>query len=246
MLICGFNKTTLLDYPEHVAATVFLGGCNFRCPFCQNRDLLLNPADFASFSAEDVLSHLKKRRSMLSGVCVSGGEPTIYKDLPDFLAQLKELGYLIKLDTNGTNPEMLRRLYDAKLIDYVAMDIKTGLSDYSKVAGLAQTQHSIFTASGQDLLNNVKESAHFLMYETDPSIFTYEFRTTVVRELHDTNSFIEIGTWIKGASRYFLQSYKDSENVLCPGFHSYSKAELEAFADLLRPMIPSVALRGVE
>lgn len=247
MLICGFNKTTLLDYPEHVAATVFLGGCNFRCPFCQNRELLLNPADFAAFTDEEVLSHLKKRRSMLSGVCISGGEPTIYRQkLPDFLTQIKELGLLIKLDTNGTNPVLLRRLYNDRLIDYVAMDIKTGPSDYFRVAGLSEVENSIFTASGQNLLENVKESVDFLMHETDSSHFTYEFRTTVVRELHNEASFKEIGEWIQGASRYYLQSYKDSENVLCPGFHAYSKEELEVFADLLRPMIPSVALRGVD
>lgn len=246
MLICGFNKTTLLDYPEHVAATVFLGGCNFRCPFCQNRDLLLHPANFADFTEEEILEHLKKRRSMLTGVCVSGGEPTIYKELPDFLARIKELGYLIKLDTNGTNPEMLRQLYDAKLIDYVAMDIKTGPSDYAHVAGLSEVENSIFTASGQNLFEKVRESVHFLMNETDPSVFTYEFRTTVVRELHSEHSFEEIGKWISGANRYYLQSYKDNENVLCPGFHAYSKEELETFADFLRPRIPSVSLRGVD
>lgn len=245
MLICGFNKTTLLDYPEHVAATVFLGGCNFRCPFCQNRDLLLNPADFASFTEEEILSHLKKRRSMLSGVCVTGGEPSIYRELPEFLARIKELGYLIKLDTNGTNPEMIRRLYEAKLIDYVAMDIKTGPSDYAKVAGYSDEESSIFVASGQSLLENIRESVDFLMHGTDPSRFTYEFRTTVVRELHNADSFAEIGNWIKGASHYYLQSYKDSEHVLCPGFSAYTKEELEAFANRLRPMIPSVAIRGV-
>ena len=246
MLICGFNKTTLLDYPEHVAATVFLGGCNFRCPFCQNRDLLLHPADFASFTEEEVFEHLKKRSSMLTGVCISGGEPTIYKDLPEFLARIKELGYLVKLDTNGTNPDMLRRLYKENLIDYVAMDIKTAPSDYARVAGFSEVENSIFTASGQNLLEYVKESVRFLMHETNPSSFTYEFRTTVVRELHRAEAFEEIGSWIRGASRYFLQSYKDSDHVLCPGFHAYSKAELEAFADLLRPMIPSVSLRGVD
>ncbi|MBE5881398.1 MAG: anaerobic ribonucleoside-triphosphate reductase activating protein [Lachnospiraceae bacterium] len=246
MLICGFNKTTLLDYPEHVAATVFLGGCNFRCPFCQNRDLLLNPADFASFTEEEILAHLKKRRAMLTGVCITGGEPTIYKELPMFLARIKELGFLIKLDTNGTNPKMLQTLYDDHLIDYVAMDIKTGPSNYAKVAGFCDGEGSIFVASGQNLLENVKESVQFLMHETDSTRFTYEFRTTVVRELHNADSFNEIAAWIKGAPRYFLQSYKDSENVLCPGFHAYTKDELKQFAKQLRPMIPSVALRGID
>lgn len=248
MLICGFNKTTLLDYPEHVAATVFLGGCNFRCPFCQNRDLLLNPADFAAFTEEEVLAHLKKRRGVLTGVCITGGEPTIYNRdiLENFLTRIKELGYLIKLDTNGSNPEMLRRLYNEKLIDYVAMDIKTGPSDYMKVTGLESTDNPLLEKSYDKILSTVKESVDFLMHETDPSCFTYEFRTTVVRELHNEASFKEIGNWIKGAPRYYLQSYKDSENVLCPGFHAYSKEELEAFTDLLRPMIPSVTLRGVD
>lgn len=246
MLICGFQKTTLLDYPEHVAATIFLGGCNFRCPFCQNSDLLLNPAKTPSFSEDEILEHLKKRGSMLSGVCISGGEPTLYRDLPDFIARIKELGYLVKLDTNGTNPEMLRNLYENRLIDYVAMDIKTGPTDYYRAAGLSGITNSIFTASGQDLLANVKESVDFLMHETNPEFFTYELRTTVIKELHTEEAFDEIGVWIKGAKRYYLQSYKDSENVLCPGFHACSPAQLRAFADRLRPMIPAVALRGVD
>nr|MBQ8253840.1 anaerobic ribonucleoside-triphosphate reductase activating protein [Lachnospiraceae bacterium] len=246
MLICGFNKTTLLDYPEHVAASVFLGGCNFRCPFCQNKDLLLNPADFAAYSEQEILDHLKKRSSMLTGVCVSGGEPTIYKELPDFIKKIKELGFLVKLDTNGTNPQMLRHLYEESLIDYVAMDIKAGLSDYFRVAGISETETSIFTASGQNYLENIKDSVHFLMHETDSSRFTYEFRTTVVRELHDASSFQEIGRWIAGAKRYFLQSYRDSENVLCPGYHSYKKEEMEFFAEIVRPFIPNVALRGLD
>lgn len=238
MLICGFNKTTLLDYPEHIAATVFLGGCNFRCPFCQNRDLLLHPADFAVYTPNDILSHLIKRRSMLSGVCISGGEPTIYTELPDFLSQIKELGYLIKLDTNGTNPQMLYHLYERKLIDYIAMDIKTGPSDYLRVAGISELQ--------QDLLSNVKESVSFLMHETDPDRFNYEFRTTVVKQLHNHSSFEEIGEWIKDARQYFLQSYRDNENVLCPGYSAYSKDELLQFLEILTPMIPSACLRGID
>ncbi len=245
MLICGFNKTTLLDYPEHVAATVFLGGCNFRCPFCQNRDLLLNPAQFATFTEEEILAHLKKRASMLTGVCVTGGEPTIYSDLPKFLTRIKDLGYLVKLDTNGTNPQMLRRLYNDAIIDYVAMDIKSDLSDYERIAGLSDIHDLIFSKKEHDLLENVKESVRFLMQETDPARLTYEFRTTVVRELHNTDTFKEIGKWIQGAPRYFLQSYQDSNNVLCPGFHPYTKEELENFANQLKSDIPSVSLRGI-
>ncbi len=245
MLICGFNKTTLLDFPGHVAASVFLGGCNFRCPFCQNRDLLLSPADMAIHSEDEILAHLKKRSSMLTGICISGGEPTIYKELPSFISCIKELGFLVKLDTNGTNPQMLRELYAARLIDYIAMDIKSGPSDYLKVAGISNTESSIFASSGQDLFDRVTDSVSFLMNETDPSIFTYEFRTTVVRELHTKNTFDEIGAWIQGAPLYFLQSYQDSDTVLFPGFSSYQKSELEAFIKQLKPYIPSVSLRGI-
>lgn len=242
MLICGFNKTTLLDYPEHVAATIFLGGCNFRCPFCQNRDLVLNPAEYASFSEEEILSYLRKRASLLTGVCVSGGEPTIYPELSSFLAQLKELGYLVKLDTNGTNPLMLRQLYEAHLIDYVAMDIKSGPSDYLEVAGYSSADTLMIDHS----LSQIEESISFLMKEADPSRLTYEFRTTVVRELHNENTFAEIGRWIQGARRYFLQSYQDNGHVLQPGFHACEKSELEAFAEQLKPFIPSVSLRGID
>ena len=219
MLYCGLQKTTLLDYPEHVAATVFLGGCNFRCPYCQNSDLLLDPASYAAYTKQDILSYL----------------------------QVKQLGYLVKLDSNGSNPFMLQTLYEQKLIDYVAMDIKSGPSDYLKVAGLTDpTDHSTSYAFSDEMLSRIRESVHFLMHETDERRFTYEFRTTVVRELHSADTFREIGDWIKGAKRYFLQSYKESERVLCPGFSAYSRMELEKFIEILKPNIPSVALRGVD
>lgn len=255
MLICGFNKTTLLDYPEHVAATVFLGGCNFRCPFCQNRDLVLHPAEYASFSEENILSYLKKRASLLTGICVSGGEPTIYPELPSFLAKLKELGYLVKLDTNGSNPALLRQLYEAHLIDYVAMDIKSGPSDYKKAAGLEDSPRAggntyatdtVYTVFKGNLLSRIEESISFLMQEADSSRLTYEFRTTVVRELHNKSTFDEIAAWIAGAPRYFLQSYQDNGHVLSPGFHACTRDDLKTFANQIRPLIPSVALRGVD
>ena len=168
MLFCGLQKTTLLDYPEHVAATVFLGGCNFRCPYCQNSDLLLDPASYAAYTKQDILSYLQKRKNILTGVCITGGEPTIYHDLPDFLAEVKQLGYLVKLDSNGSNPFMLQTLYEQKLIDYVAMDIKSGPSDYLKVAGLTDpTDHSTSYAFSDEMLSRIRESVHFLMHETD-------------------------------------------------------------------------------
>ena len=246
MKICGLNKTTLLDYPGKVACTIFIGGCNFRCPFCHNGSLVLHASEQPEITPEEIFTFLKRRKGILEGVCVTGGEPTLYSELPEFLQKIHSLGYAVKLDTNGYMPEILSGLLAENLLDYVAMDIKTGPSDYSRVAGLTKVEGSIFASSGKNLIENVKESIHFLMNDTDLSRFTYEFRTTVVRELHNADSFLEIGNWIQGASHYYLQSYKDSETVLCPGFHSYSKEELSAFADLLRPMIPSVTLRGVD
>ena len=237
MLFCGLNKTTLLDYPGHLASTIFLGGCNFRCPYCQNKDLLLHPADYAAYTEEDIFDHLTKRKGILHGVCITGGEPTLNPDLPDFIRQIKDLGYLIKLDTNGTNPAMVKGLYEQGLIDYVAMDIKADPEGYAKSAGL-DTQND-------SLLSKVQETVHFLMEETDRPDFDFEFRTTVVRELHNEKTFRNIADWIKGAPHYFLQSYQESEGVLIPGFSAYSEEELEGFVSLIKPKIPSVEIRGV-
>lgn len=258
MQICGFQKTTLLDYPEHIAATVFLGGCNFRCPFCYNSSLVLHPDSCKQYTKDTILSFLAKRKGILQGVCVTGGEPTLSDELPSFLFTIKELGYLIKLDTNGSNPEMLQSLYEQKLIDYVAMDVKSGISDYLSVCGLSATQTA--------LIDNIKKSIHFLIHETDASRFQYEFRTTVVKPLHTAASFSEIAGLIHGAKRYFLQSYQKTDatlaltaafpsrdaSLLCAGFpdaatfDAYSIQELEAFAAIVRPYVSHVSLRGVE
>ena len=221
MIISGLLKTTLLDYPQHVAATIFLGGCNFRCPFCHNSDLLEGTDGL--FSKEEVLTFLKKRAGILEGVCITGGEPTLHRDLEPFIREIRSLGLLVKLDTNGYRPDVLKDLCNKNLLDYVAMDIKSGRTGYAKAAGVP----------GLDL-SHIEESVDFLMKNTVPC----EFRTTVVRELHREDDFREIG--------YFLQSYKDSENVLVPGFSSYSKEELLHFRDILVPLVPSTALRGVD
>ena len=153
MKIHGLNKTTLLDYPEHVAATVFTGGCNFRCPFCHNGGLVLEPHKQPLILEEDVLSFLKKRKGVLSGVCITGGEPTLQKDLAEFIRKIKELGYLVKLDTNGYRPEMLEELFTEGLLDYVAMDIKTSLENYAVVSGVKNIDTDV-----------IKESADILIY----------------------------------------------------------------------------------
>ena len=199
MEIHGLNKTTLLDYPEHVACTVFTGSCNFRCPFCQNADLVLNPTAQPCIQEEAFWAFLAKRKGMLEGVCITGGEPTLHKDLIPFIRRIKEEGLLVKLDTNGYRPEVLKELISQKLIDYVAMDLKSSKEGYAVAAGLKTFN-----------LSAVEASVEILMNGSTP----YEFRTTVVKELHGLDDFISIAGWIKGCRSYYLQSYADSGSIL--------------------------------
>lgn len=232
MLIHGFQTLTLLDYPGLTAATIFLGDCNFRCPFCQNAGLVLHPESEPAIPTEEVLAFLKKRKRVLDGVCITGGEPTLEPELPDFIATLKDMGYLVKLDTNGSQPDILKTLSSQKLLDYVAMDIKSSPAGYSRSAGLLHPD-----------LDAIRESVRFLMTDA----VDYEFRTTVVRELHGPQEFADIGDWLAGCRRYYLQAYRDSDHILKPGcFSSYTREDLESFAALLRKKIPLVDIRGIE
>lgn len=231
MQIHGFNKTTLLDYPGRVAATVFTGACNFRCPFCHNGDLVICPETQPLIPESEVLALLKKRKGILTGVCISGGEPTLQQDLSGFLAKIKELGFQTKLDTNGYRPNVLKELIKDKLLDYAAMDIKSGRDGYAKVCGVPSLDFS-----------KIEESVHILM----ESGLAYEFRTTVVKELHSEEDFLQIGALIKGCQAYYLQGYQDSSQVLRPGFHAYSKEEMERFRTLLLPFVPQTELRGID
>ena len=206
MQIHGFNKTTLLDFPGHLASTVFTGGCNMRCPYCQNADLVLNPMSQPLISEEVVFDHIKKRKGIIEGVCITGGEPTLQADLEDFIKRLKELGVMVKLDSNGYRPEVLKRLMENGLLDYVAMDIKSSLDDYHTVAGV-KLDTSLIKES-IDLLKN--------------GPIDYEFRTTVVKELHSKETFEKIGELLSGAKQYFLQGYIDSERVIERRFSSYT------------------------
>ncbi len=199
MQIHGLNKTTLLDYPEHVACTVFTGHCNFRCPFCQNGDLVLNPSSQPCIPEEEFWSFLDKRRGMLEGICITGGEPTLHPDLADFISRIKDRGLLVKLDTNGYRPDVLQMLMDRKLIDYAAMDLKSSKEGYSLAAGL----------SGFDI-KAIETSVNLLMQGDIP----YEFRTTVVKELHNMDTFASIAEWIQGCRAYYLQSYAESGSIL--------------------------------
>lgn len=231
MKICGLNKTTLLDYPGKVAATVFLGSCNFRCPFCHNSSLVLHADKEPEISRDEILSFLKKRRGILEGVCITGGEPTLSTDLDGFLEEIHDLGYSIKLDTNGSRPYILKDLVKRGLVDKIAMDIKACPENYGTLAGLQYPD-----------LDSICESTVFLMEgHTD-----YEFRTTVVKELHTEKDFREIAQWLRGAKAYYLQAYKDSQEVLKPGFSSYSLEELEKFRSILLETIPLVEIRGID
>lgn len=231
MQIHGLNKTTLLDYPEHVAATIFLGKCNFRCPFCQNGDLVLQPESQPVIEKEEILSFLRKRRGILTGVCITGGEPTLEEGLEKFIREIKEIGYLVKLDTNGYRPKVLHRLLEEKLLDYVAMDIKNSPQRYAKTTGMMQID-----------IERIRESIGCIMN----SGIAYEFRTTVVKELHGKTELNAIGREIAGAKAYFLQGYQDSERVIVPGFHSYERKEMEQLLEYVRPYVPKVQIRGMD
>ena len=230
MKISGIQKLTLLDYPGKVAATIFTSGCNFRCPFCQNADLVIDAENSYDMSREEILAYLQKRKGLLDGVCVTGGEPLINSDIEDFLYELKDMGYSVKLDTNGSAPDLLMKIVGEGLADYVAMDIKNCRERYGETAGIT----GMSTAA-------IEKSAAFLMENTVP----FEFRTTVVKEFHDADSFKAIGQWLRGEENYYLQAFVDSERVISPGLHGYSPQELEKFCEILKRYIPNARLRGV-
>ena len=228
MDINGLQKLTLLDYPGKVACTVFLAGCNLRCPFCHNAPLVVETPPAAMTGAE-FFAFLEKRRGKLDGVCVTGGEPTLRPDLPEFLEKIRSMGFLIKLDTNGTNPGMLKMLLEKKLVDYVAMDIKNAPGRYSATCG------------GMDLLPAVKESAALLMR----CGVDYEFRTTCVAPFHDPVEMEELGRWIAGAKRYYLQAFVDSGALVGTGVSGLTKEEMEALRAAVLPYIPNTHIRGI-
>ncbi|MBQ3226569.1 MAG: anaerobic ribonucleoside-triphosphate reductase activating protein [Clostridia bacterium] len=227
--ILGLQKLTLLDFPEHTACTVFLGGCNFRCPFCHNRSLVINPDFSAAISEEEFFGFLNKRQGLLDGVCITGGEPLLYPDLPDFIGRIRKLGYRVKLDTNGSMPDRLRSLLESNMVDYVAMDIKNSPARYAETVGIESFD-----------IEPVKESVALLLSDVIP----YEFRTTLVREFHTPQDIVGIGKWICGAKRYFLQSFKDSGDLISAGLSGLTESETGAFLELVKPFVPSASIRG--
>ncbi len=233
MLIAGLQKLTLLDYPGQVACTVFTGGCNFRCPYCHNASLVLpERVEEEPGGTAAVLQFLEKRRGVLDGVAVSGGEPLLHEDIDDFLLAVREMGYKIKLDTNGSFPDRLCAVVEAGLVDHVAMDIKNAPEAYAKTAGVTMLDISAVTRSKDYLLSGAVD---------------YEFRTTLVRGLHTQESVRAMAEWIAGAKEYYLQQYRDSDDVLAAaGLSAFSDDEMRAAAEIVRTYVPSVLLRGVE
>ncbi len=231
MIIKGFNKTTLLDFPGKVAATIFTGNCNFRCPFCQNSDLVLNPSSQPEITEEEIFSFLKKRTGIIEGICISGGEPTLQPDLLSFMEKLKQTGTAVKLDTNGYEPEILKAVLDNGLADMIAMDIKSDLNGYREITGLSDVDTEKIARSAEILMNS----------DTD-----YEFRTTVVKEYYNEKTAENIAEWLRGAEKYYLQKFEDNEKVIKPGLTSPDITALLKYRDILSKTIRQVEIRGTD
>lgn len=231
MKIAGLQKLTLLDYPGTVACTVFTAGCNLRCPFCHNAPLVLPERETPTEDVQTLLSFLKKRQGILEGVAVTGGEPLLHADMPELLREIRGLGYKIKLDTNGTNPRLLKQLVSEGLVNRVAMDIKTCPEKYPEVTGVA----------GLDL-RPIDESREFLL----SGAVEYEFRTTVVKGIHTADDIVGAAKWIAGAREYYLQQFKDSGDVIrIEGLGAYDEKEMKSLADAAAQYVPNVKLRGI-
>ena len=233
-MISGLQKMTLLDYPGKVACTVFLKGCNLCCPYCHNSHLLSNKAE-TFMENEEFFKFLKSRKGLLDGVCVSGGEPTLYNKLPLFLKEIKSLGFMVKLDTNGTNPETIKYLIENNLVDYIAMDIKSCPDRYGEATGRNDIE-----------IINIENSIKLLMEDK----VEYEFRTTVVEQLHDSICMLNIGKWInslvpdKKPATLFLQSFVDRDTVLFSGLSSPNESDMQKYAQILSPFFGKVTIRN--
>ena len=230
MKIHGFQKMTMLDFPEKVACTLFFAGCNYRCPFCHNALLVTDIDNTAVWEEDEILSYLNKRSDLLDGVCITGGEPLMQQGIEDLIKKIKALGLAVKIDTNGTYPERLRALIDAHLVDYVAMDIKNSKRKYAATCGV-----------GDPHLDKVEESVSILMEDKIP----FEFRTTVVKGLHEIDDFVEIGKWISGAPRYFLQNFVDSGSLIGENMDGHTPENMAKMLDAVRAYVPNAQIRGL-
>jgi len=232
MKIVGFQKTTLLDFPGKVACTVFMGGCNFRCPFCHNSALLFSDTMPEEVPENVLFDYIKKRKGILDGVCITGGEPLLGSSTEELMLRLKEEGLAVKLDTNGSFPERLERVINNGLVDYVAMDIKNSRKNYARAIGLEKYD----TAA-------VEKSVSLLLEKK----VQFEFRTTVVKGIHEKLDFIDIASWIQGADRYYLQAFVDSGSILDKEnkYYAFSREEMEEFAEIVSRTVSTVEIRGI-
>lgn len=230
MIIQGLQKLTLLDYPGKVACTIFTAGCNFSVRFATMPPFVIDTSANETIPEEEIFRFLTKRQGILDGVCISGGEPLIQDGIEEFIRQIKEMGYDVKLDTNGSFPDKLIRLVEAGLIDYVAMDIKNSQEHYGRTIGIEDYD-----------IRDVHRSVKYLMSGKVP----YEFRTTVVREFHQRSDFASIGRWIRGAREYYLQQFIDSGDLIRPGLHGYNKEIMEQALEVVKKDVESAKLRGL-
>ncbi len=229
MKLFGIEKLSLVDYDGKVASTVFTASCNFKCPFCHNSPLVTDVSSLTPIAEDEVLDYFAKRRGVLDGVCITGGEPTLQKDLPEFCAKVKALGLSVKLDTNGTNPDMIKSLYEDKLIDFVAMDIKNAKENYAPIIGFDKFDTAKVEKSVQFLIN---------------SDVDYEFRTTLVNEYHTPADMENIGKWIKGAKKYALQKFKDTGSCISTGLSAVADDKAKEYLEIVKKYVPNAKLRG--
>ncbi len=230
MRIQGLQKLTLLDFPERTACTVFTAGCNFRCPFCHNASLVVDIQPAVGIAEEEFFCFLKKRQGILDGVCITGGEPLLQPDLEAFIKRIKESGYAVKLDTNGSFPDKLKHLAEKQLVDYVAMDIKNAPDTYAVTAGVERLD-----------MEAIKKSVSYLK----KGHVAYEFRTTVVKNYHEKESFEKIGQWIAGAEKYFLQNFVNSGDLIGRHTRGCSEEEMREYLEVVHRYVPKAELRGV-
>lgn len=230
MNIHGFQKMTMLDFPGRVAATVFTAGCELRCPFCHNARLVTHPEESDRIDVAETLEYFKKRKNMLDGVCLTGGEPLLQRDIADYLYNIKELGLAVKLDTNGCSPDKLSDLINRGLVDYVAMDIKNSPEKYGETVGVPNIDIAPINESKKLLLSGKVD---------------YEFRTTVVRELHTEESLLSAARWIEGARVWYLQSFVDSGDTIGAGFSAHERSFMEKIKETASPFVQKVELRGI-
>lgn len=230
MIIKGFQPLTTLDYPQQLAALVFTAGCNMRCTYCYNKSLVENAPDLPEVPPQDILQFLQRRKGLLDGVVISGGEPTMHADLPDFIKKIKQLGFKVKLDTNGTNPKMVQDLLNEKLIDYIAMDVKQVPAKYEAVTKLRVNMDKV-------------EQTVAIIKSSD---IDYEFRTTAAPSFISKQELLEIGKWLQGSKKYCLQQFKavDSMNDMrLITAKTYEKEELDAIKEELAPYFREIEVR---